>query len=75
MRDFIAFLVSGEKISQKFERQQLVEKDNIRLLQRLGSIMSTKRLKNFWEALRPCFLNSEYIYPVKTVTKTETALN
>jgi hypothetical protein len=64
-----------KKLQKEFERQQQVKKDNIRLLQRLGSIMTTKRLKNFWEAPRPSFLNREFIYPVKTVTKTETAVN
>lgn len=54
-----------KKLQKEFERQQQVKKDNIRLLQRLGSIMTTKRLKNFWETPRPSFLNREFIYPTK----------
>lgn len=50
-----------KKVQKESERQDKVHKDNIRLLQRLGSIMTTKRLKNFWEAPRPSFLNREVI--------------
>lgn len=54
-----------KKLQKEFERQKQVKKENIRLLQRLGSIMTTKRLKNFWDTPRPSFLQREYIYPVK----------
>lgn len=54
-----------KKLQKESERQEKVNKDNIRLLQRLGSIMTTKRLKNFWDAPRPCFLNREFIYDTK----------
>lgn len=50
-----------KKLQKESERQDKVNKDNIRLLQRLGSIMTTKRLKNFWDAPRPSFLNREVI--------------
>lgn len=50
-----------KKLQKESERQDKVNKDNIRLLQRLGSIMTTKRLKNYWENPRPSFLNREVI--------------
>lgn len=50
-----------KKLQKESERQDKVNKDNIRLLQRLGSIMTTKRLKNFWNSPRPSFLNREVI--------------
>jgi Hemingway/CFA97 len=50
-----------KKLQKESERQEKVNKDNVRLLQRLGSIMTTKRLKNFWEHPRPSFLNREVI--------------
>lgn len=50
-----------KKLQKEAERQEKVNKDNVRLLQRLGSIMTTKRLKNFWEHPRPGFLNREII--------------
>lgn len=50
-----------KKLQKESERQDKVNKDNIRLLQRLGTIMTTKRLKNFWDAPRPSFLNREVI--------------
>lgn len=50
-----------KKLQKEAERQEKVNKDNVRLLQRLGSIMTTKRLKNFWEHSRPSFLNREVI--------------
>jgi hypothetical protein len=50
-----------KKLQKESERQDKVNKDNIRLLQRLGSIMTTKRLQNFWQSPRPSFLNREVI--------------
>ncbi len=50
-----------KKVQKEAERQEKVNKDNVRLLQRLGEIMTTKRLKNFWEHPRPSFLNRELI--------------
>ena len=50
-----------KKLQKESERQEKVNQDNIRLLQRLGSIMTTKRLKNFWDKPRPSFLNREII--------------
>jgi hypothetical protein len=50
-----------KKLQKESERQDKVNKDNIRLLQRLGSIMTTKRIQNFWPSPRPSFLNREVI--------------
>lgn len=50
-----------KKFQKENERQDKINRDNIRLLQRLGSIMTTKRLKNFWPSPRPNFLNREFI--------------
>ena len=50
-----------KKLQKESERQDKVNKDNIRLLQRLGSIMTSKRLQNFWTSPRPSFLNREVI--------------
>lgn len=50
-----------KKLQKESERQEKVNKDNLRLLQRLGEIMTTKRLKNFWEHPRPSFLNRERV--------------
>jgi hypothetical protein len=50
-----------KKFQKESERQEKVNRDNIRLLQRLGSIMTTKRLNNFWVSPRPNFLNREFI--------------
>lgn len=50
-----------KKFQKEHERQDKINRDNIRLLQRLGSIMTTKRLKNFWPSPRPSFLNREFI--------------
>lgn len=50
-----------KKMQKESERADKVHKDNIRLLQRLGSIMTTKRLKNYWDSPRPSFLNREVI--------------
>lgn len=50
-----------KKLQKESERQEKVNKDNIRLLQRLGSIMTTKRIKNFWDKPIPNFLNRERI--------------
>lgn len=50
-----------KKFQKENERQDKINRDNVRLLQRLGSIMTTKRLKNFWPSPRPSFLNREFI--------------
>lgn len=50
-----------KKFQKENERQEKVNRDNIRLLQRLGAIMTTKRLMNFWKSPRPSFLNREFI--------------
>lgn len=35
------------------ERQQQIERENLRLLQKLGDIMRTKRINNLWLEPRP----------------------
>ncbi|XP_055377944.1 uncharacterized protein LOC129609844 [Condylostylus longicornis] len=50
-----------KKIQAETERLQRINKENCRLLQRLGDIMSSKRLENFWQQPRPNFLNREKI--------------
>ncbi|XP_058825576.1 uncharacterized protein LOC131685706 [Topomyia yanbarensis] len=57
-----------KKQQKERERTEKIERDNIRLLQRLGSIMSTKRLDNIWTHARPNFLSREYIYAVRPKT-------
>lgn len=42
-----------KKLQKERERKEKIERDNIRLLQRLGAIMSKKRLDNIWTQARP----------------------
>lgn len=42
-----------KKLQKERERTEKIERDNIRLLQRLGAIMSKKRLDNIWTHARP----------------------
>lgn len=51
-----------KKAQKELERRQQIEHENIRLLQRLGSIMNKKRIDNFWSQPRPNFLSREPIY-------------
>ncbi|XP_055614324.1 uncharacterized protein LOC129760695 [Uranotaenia lowii] len=57
-----------KKQQKERERTEKIERDNIRLLQRLGAIMSKKRLDNIWTHTRPNFLSREYIYPARPKT-------
>ncbi|XP_065095032.1 uncharacterized protein LOC135716328 [Ochlerotatus camptorhynchus] len=57
-----------KKVQKERERTEKIERDNIRLLQRLGAIMSKKRLDNIWTHARPNFLSREYIYPIRPKT-------
>uniref|UniRef100_A0A336LLG1 CSON012026 protein n=1 Tax=Culicoides sonorensis TaxID=179676 RepID=A0A336LLG1_CULSO len=50
-----------KKAQKELERQRQIENENIRLLQRLGSIMTKKRIDNFWQTPRPNFLSREPI--------------
>lgn len=50
-----------KKAQRELERQRQIEKENIRLLQRLGAIMNKKRIDNFWTQPRPNFLSREPI--------------
>lgn len=42
-----------KKLQNERERQQQIERENLRLLQKLGDIMSTKRMNNLWLEPRP----------------------
>lgn len=45
--------VQSKKQQKEEERRKAIEKENIRLLQKLGTIMNESRLNNFWRAPRP----------------------
>ncbi|CAD7093094.1 unnamed protein product [Hermetia illucens] len=51
-----------KKLQAEKERLDQIKKENVRLLQRLGNIMTKKRIENFWQHPRPDFLNREKIY-------------
>lgn len=56
-----------KKQQREKERTEKVTKDNLRLLQKLGSIMTGKRLRNYWDNPRPSFLSREHIvFPQKS---------
>uniref|UniRef100_A0A182TVW3 Uncharacterized protein n=1 Tax=Anopheles melas TaxID=34690 RepID=A0A182TVW3_9DIPT len=57
-----------KKQQKELERKEKIEQENIRLLQRLGAIMSKKRLDNIWTYTRPNFLRRENIYPIRPKT-------
>ncbi|XP_055923057.1 uncharacterized protein LOC129953709 [Eupeodes corollae] len=57
-----------KKVQAERERLERIEKENVRLLQKLGDIMGTKRLKNFWKQSRPDFLNREKLFNVRPKT-------
>ncbi|XP_049279678.1 uncharacterized protein LOC125762035 [Anopheles funestus] len=57
-----------KKQQKELERKEKIEQENIRLLQRLGAIMSKKRLDNIWTYTRPNFLRRENIYPNRPKT-------
>ena len=46
-------IIKPKKVQSEKERQMKIEEENERLLQKLGDIMRTKRLKNFWPEPRP----------------------
>lgn len=45
--------VKLKKTQRELERMQEIERENRRLLQRLGQIMNTSRMENFWRHPRP----------------------
>ncbi|EDW15216.1 uncharacterized protein LOC6573689 [Drosophila mojavensis] len=51
-----------KKLQNERERQQQIERENLRLLQKLGDIMSTKRMNNLWLEPRPNFLHREKMF-------------
>ncbi|XP_059607494.1 uncharacterized protein LOC132255461 [Phlebotomus argentipes] len=55
-------IVKMKKIQKETERKATIERENVRLLQKLGAIMNTSRLENFWNTSRPNFLSREFIY-------------
>ncbi|SPP89564.1 uncharacterized protein LOC117591125 [Drosophila guanche] len=54
-----------KKQQNELERQQQIERENLRLLQKLGDIMRTKRINNVWLEPRPTFLNREKHFPTR----------
>ncbi|EDW85087.1 uncharacterized protein Dwil_GK12798 [Drosophila willistoni] len=54
-----------KKQQNERERQQQIERENLRLLQKLGDIMRTKRINNLWLEPRPNFLNREKLFPCR----------
>lgn len=42
-----------KKVQRENERLYEIERENVRLLQRLGSIMNHPRLENYWQQPRP----------------------
>ncbi|EEB19700.1 conserved hypothetical protein [Pediculus humanus corporis] len=51
-----------KKLQKERERQMKIEDENFILLQHLGSIMSKKRVDNYWEKEPPTFLRRVSIY-------------
>lgn len=47
-----------KKIQRERERLDEIERENRRLLQRLGEIMNTRRLENFWQQPRPKYVTA-----------------
>lgn len=45
-----------KKVQREQERKCEIERENIRLLQRLGAIMTGKRIENFWNQPRPKYI-------------------
>lgn len=43
----------AKKRQRELERTKEIEKENVRLLQKLGVIMNTLRLDNYWKDPRP----------------------
>ncbi|EDV93699.1 uncharacterized protein LOC6563105 [Drosophila grimshawi] len=54
-----------KKQQNERERQQQIERENLRLLQKLGDIMSSKRMNNLWLEPRPNFLHREKLFPTR----------
>lgn len=49
----VHLLFNSKKWQCEKERLHHIENENIRLLQKLGEIMTTKRLRDFWPEPRP----------------------
>ncbi|XP_030376345.1 uncharacterized protein LOC115625439 [Scaptodrosophila lebanonensis] len=54
-----------KKQQNEKERQQQIERENLRLLQKLADIMRSKRMNNLWLEPRPNFLNREKLFPAR----------
>lgn len=50
---YLHIITKHKKLYTEKERLQRIETENMRLLQKLGDIMSTKRIQNFWTQSRP----------------------
>ncbi|XP_055693146.1 uncharacterized protein LOC129795701 [Lutzomyia longipalpis] len=66
-------IVKMKKIQKERERKASIERENVRLLQKLGAIMNTSRLENFWNTSRPNFLSREFIYSPRKKSAPKTA--
>ncbi|XP_055706426.1 uncharacterized protein LOC129803697 [Phlebotomus papatasi] len=67
-------MVKMKKIQKENERKASIERENVRLLQKLGAIMNMSRLENFWNSTRPNFLSREFIYtPRRSASKVTSA--
>lgn len=66
-------MVKMKKIQKENERKASIERENVRLLQKLGAIMNMSRLENFWNSTRPNFLNREFIYTPRRRSASKTA--
>ncbi|XP_014103490.1 uncharacterized protein [Bactrocera oleae] len=58
-------ILKPKKVQNERERLQRIEVENVRLLQKLGDIMKTKRMSDLWLAPRPNFLNREKLFETR----------
>ncbi|XP_037942813.1 uncharacterized protein LOC119675678 [Teleopsis dalmanni] len=62
---YLHVLTKPKKMQKEKERLQKIETENVRLLQKLGEIMTSKRVKNFWLEPRPNFLGREKLFETR----------
>ncbi|XP_017465622.1 PREDICTED: uncharacterized protein LOC108358678 [Rhagoletis zephyria] len=58
-------ILKPKKVQIEKERLQRIEVENVRLLQKLGDIMQTKRMSDLWLAPRPDFLHREKLFETR----------
>ncbi|XP_054738705.1 uncharacterized protein LOC129244845 [Anastrepha obliqua] len=58
-------ILKPKKMQKEKERLQRIEVENVRLLQKLGDIMKTKRMSDLWLAPRPNFLHREKLFETR----------